>query len=175
LAEKVVSQIIRQGKEMTTILIMITMTMIIICIACIASYIANTRKMKKKMASLERLAKKNWNMYLLMTQWVQKLQDGRSVEAYLVKKGYKNVAIYGMSYIGQTLLNELKGSQILVKYGVDRQGIRASIKMIKPNETFEPVDAVVCTCLIDAKKVENVLKEKMGVPVLNIQDILNEM
>ena len=33
---------------------------------------------------------------------------------------YKEIAIYGMSYLGERLADELAGSDITVKYAIDR-------------------------------------------------------
>lgn len=62
---------------------------------------------------------KYWQSYLMMDRWVRVKQEGKSLVNYFKEKGYRSIAIYGMSYSGITLLDELTGSEIEVKYGID--------------------------------------------------------
>lgn len=39
---------------------------------------------------------------------------------YFLRNGYKKITIYGMRYVGETLLDELKNSEINVVYGIDK-------------------------------------------------------
>ncbi len=62
------------------------------------------------------LADKHRDLFLLMNQWVKIKQEGKSISEYLQQSGYKKVAIYGLSYVGETLLDELKDSSIMLAY-----------------------------------------------------------
>ena len=55
-----------------------------------------------------------------MNQWVSNHQKGKSLISYFEKNNYKKIAVYGMNYIGNTLIDELKNSQITVEYGIDK-------------------------------------------------------
>ena len=54
------------------------------------------------------LAEKHLALFLMMNQWVKVKQEGKNLSCYFEKNGYKKIAIYGMSYAGETLLEELK-------------------------------------------------------------------
>ena len=58
------------------------------------------------------------SLFLMMNQWVKVKQDGKNLSSYFEKEGYKQIAIYGMSYAGETLMEELIDSPVTVKYGI---------------------------------------------------------
>lgn len=45
------------------------------------------------------LSDKHWAMFLMMNQWIQAKQEGKSLEEYFIKNNYKKIAVYGMSYV----------------------------------------------------------------------------
>lgn len=53
------------------------------------------------------MSKKHLSLFLMMNQWVRIKQEGKNLSSYFEKNGYKNIAVYGMSYAGETLIEEL--------------------------------------------------------------------
>lgn len=84
-----------------------------------------------------------------MKQWVEVKQEGKNLSEYFMRSGYKNIAIYGMSYAGETLVNELKDTEINVKYGIDRNAdsIYGEIDVVSMEDDLEEVDAIVVTAI----------------------------
>ena len=74
--------------------------------------------MKKKIQKIQTMSDKHLALFLMMNQWVKVKQEGKSLVKYMEQNGYQEIAIYGMSYVGECLLNELKNSNIVVKYGI---------------------------------------------------------
>lgn len=66
------------------------------------------------------LSSKHLDLYLLMNQWVKVKQESKNLSLYFERNGYKKIAVYGMSYAGETLVNELKDSNTEVVYGIDQ-------------------------------------------------------
>ena len=93
---------------------------------------------------------------------------------YFKKNGYSNIAIYGLSYIGETLVRELEGSGIVVKYGIDRNAdhITADFEMITPDEELDEVDVIVVTSISAFDEVKRVLEQKTDCHIISIEDIL---
>ena len=93
------------------------------------------------------------------------------------KHGYKKIAIYGMSYAGETLLQELKGTEIEVSYGIDKneKGIYSDINVVSIDKIEEDVDAIVVTAITYFNEIENTLSEKVSCPILSLEDILYEI
>ena len=75
-------------------------------------------KARKK---IQIISDKHLALFLMMNRWVQAKQEGKNVSDFLEHNAYKNIAIYGMSYAGERLFEQLSKSNIKVKYGIDRK------------------------------------------------------
>ncbi len=117
---------------------------------------------------------KYWQSYLMMDQWVRIKQEGKSLAAYFQKNGYQCIAIYGMNYSGITLLDELSGSGIEVKYGIDANAdhIYSDIPVYKLSDELDPVDAVVVSPIYYFDEIERNVSEKMDCPIIPLDDVV---
>lgn len=119
---------------------------------------------------------KHLALFLMMNQWVKVKQEGKNLSSYFENHGYKKIAIYGMSYAGETLVNELKNSEIETAYGIDRKvGIYSYIDVLSLDEQLPEVDAVVVTAITFFDEIEEALKDKVTCPVISLEDILYEV
>ena len=116
-------------------------------------------------------------LYLMMNQWVKVKHQNKSIAEYLGKQGYKEIAIYGMNHVGETLLSELAGSDIHVKYGIDRnaEAIYSDVDVILPDDELEEVDVVVVTPITYFDEIEELLSKKLDCPIISMEDILYEV
>lgn len=123
------------------------------------------------------LADKHLALYLLMNQWVKVKQKNKSIAEYLEKNGYREIAIYGMNFVGETLLGELEGTNINAKYAIDKNadGIYSEIDVKEPDGVLEQVDAVIVTPITFFNAIKDMLSQKMDCPILSIEDILYEI
>ena len=81
-----------------------------------------------------------------------------------------------MSYAGETLVNELKDSEIEAVYGIDRKvGIYSYIDVLSVDEPLPEVDAVVVTAITFFDEVEETLRDKVSCPIISLEDILYEV
>ena len=130
---------------------------------------------KEKM--LNATSNKNMSLYLMMNQWVRVKQAGKNLTDYFKKKGYKNIAVYGMSNVGETLIDELKGTDTCIKYGIDMNAsnIHLDIPVFSLNDEFEDVDAIVVTPIFYFDDIEETLSRKMKCPIISLEDILYEV
>lgn len=143
----------------------------------VGSAVGVGKMMGNKVNECQDLANKHLALFLMMNQWVKVKQGGKSLEEYFVKNGYKNIAVYGMSYAGETLADELKGSEVKVLYGIDKKAdnIYAEIDVVSPEESLEKVDAVVVTSITFFDEIEAMLKKKLDCPIISLEDILYEV
>ena len=83
---------------------------------------------------------KHLDLYLLMNDWVHIKQNRKSLSSYFEKNGYKKIAIYGMNYVGETLVKELQGTNIEIAVGIDKNAnsMTSSIKLVTI-ENFEDI------------------------------------
>lgn len=130
-----------------------------------------------KVNEKQQLADKHLALFLMMNQWVKVKQDGKNLASYFEENGYKKIAVYGMSYAGETLVDELRGSNIQVAYGIDRKAdnIYADIDIVTMDDVLEKVDAVVVTAITFFDEIEVKLSEKIDCPIISLEDILYEV
>ncbi len=124
----------------------------------------------KKTGVVQKYADKHLALFLMMNEWVKVKQKGKNLSVYFERKGYKRIAIYGMSYAGETLLEELKGTGVEVVYAIDQKAdsLYADVDIVSMEETLEEVDAVVVTAV-------TFFDEKVNCPVISLEDILYEV
>ena len=135
------------------------------------------KKEKKKQTELIELADKHKDLFLMMNQWVRVKQEGKSVASYFEKNKYKNIAIYGMSFAGETLLKELKRSEVQVKYGIDKnaKGIYADVDLVTLEDPFDEVDVIVVTAITFFDDIKRELSKKLECPIISLEEILYEL
>jgi len=133
--------------------------------------------MGNKVNDWKSMSDKHLALFLMMTHWVKIKQEGKSLADYFEKKGYRKIAIYGMSYAGETLLEELKGTNVEVVCGIDQKAhkIYSDVMIVSPDDELGDVDAVVVTAITYFSEVEERLSEKIECPIISLEDILYEV
>lgn len=139
--------------------------------------VAVGKAMEKKVDKWQQMSDKHLDLFLLMNQWVQVKQKGKNLSAYFGRNNYKNIAVYGMSYVGETLMDELKDTGICIKYGIDRRADRISqeIDMFTMEDNLPEVDAVVVTAITFFDEIAKELGNRLNCPILSLEDILYEV
>lgn len=123
------------------------------------------------------MSDKHLALFLMMNQWVKVKQKGKNLAEYFEKNDYRKIAIYGMSYIGETLLDELKSTEITIAYGIDKNAgtIYSDVEVFSIEDNLEAVDVVVVTAITFFDEIEQVLSGKMTCPIISLEDVLYEM
>ena len=120
--------------------------------------------------------KKNELILKMFNKWLMIKQEGKNIADYLKENGYNKVAIYGMSYAGERLLDDLNGTDIVVAYAVDRNAdkIFVETEVVLKDEVMdmEPVDAIIVTAISFFSDIEKELSEMVDCPILSLEDIL---
>lgn len=129
---------------------------------------------KKKVKSM---SDKHLSLFLMMNQWVKVKQEGKNLSAYFEKNNYRKIAVYGMSYAGERLIDELNGTTVEVVYGIDKNAdaIYADVDVVTIDDNLGAVDAVVVTAVTFYDEIERELAGKMESPILSLEDILYEI
>lgn len=129
------------------------------------------RKLKEQKA----LSDKHLALFKLMELWISKMQEGKSVISYFHEKGYKNVAIYGMHYVGACLYKELLDSDVKVKYGIDKRkdNVFTDLIVYSLEDELEEVDAVIVTPIFFFDEIKQELGKIYQCPIISIEDILD--
>lgn len=120
--------------------------------------------------------RKNRMLYRYMNQWVAQKQRGTDFSVFFVSQGIYSIAIYGMHYMGQRLYDELQGSQVEIRYAIDRnanrkiEGIPIVVK--RPDDDLGAVDAIVITSVFDFLEIKCDLVKKVNCPIISIEEML---
>ena len=79
-----------------------------------------------------------------------------------------------MNYTGETLVSELKEGDIKIKYGIDMRAddICTEIKMVKPSDNLDDVDAVIVAAIKFFDEVKESLCTKVNCPIISLERIL---
>lgn len=135
------------------------------------------KAISKQISERQKMSDKHLALFQMMNQWVRVKQEGKTLSSYLEKKGYKKVAIYGMSYAGETLIEELKGTNIKAAYGIDKNAdnIYADIDVFSMEDSLSKVDAVVVTAITFFDEIVEKLSVKLECPIISLEDILYEI
>ena len=82
-----------------------------------------------------------------------------------------------MSYAGETLLDELRGTRTEVAYAIDRNAdaIYTEVDVVSIEDDCQEVDAAVVTAIAFFDEIEEALSAKLDCPILSLEDILYEV
>ena len=123
------------------------------------------------------LSRKDSELFRLMYKWMSIKQSDLDISEYFQNRGINKIAIYGVNNVGRVLINELVGSCINVSYGIDRKPENAAgvIKMLKPDDSLEEVDAIVVTAIHQYDEIEKMLSHKVDYRVVSISDVIDSL
>lgn len=126
---------------------------------------------------IQKMSDKHFSLFMMMNQWVKVKQEGKNLSTYFTNNGYKKIAIYGMSFAGETLTDELRGSEIEIAYGIDQNAasIYSDVEIVSFEDTLDEVDAVVVTAITFFDEIEEKLSQKLDCPIISLEDILYEV
>jgi hypothetical protein len=115
--------------------------------------------------------------YNMLNQWLVIKQGGKSLAEYFIDNDIKTIAIYGMGEMGNRLLDELKDSEVEVKYGIDKQAdyTYADIDVVSPDEELDDVDAVVITAIFAFDEISEELGRNVSCPIISLEDVVYEL
>lgn len=135
------------------------------------------KRNRKKIDVAWKMSEKHFNLFIMMSEWVRIKQEGKSIADYLERNEYKTIAIYGMSYAGERLLEELQNSDVVVKYAIDKKADEkySEVDIYSPAEELEAVDAIIVTAITFMDEIEKMLSKKVACPIISLEDILYEL
>lgn len=132
------------------------------------------KKNKQEMKHQQEFSKKIVSYYALLNQWLKIKQQGKSLTEYFHKNDIQSIAIYGYKELGERLYDELKGSDIEIKYIIDKNidYIRAEIDVYSPDESLPQVDAIVVTATYYYDEIEDELNDMGDFLIISLEDVV---
>lgn len=142
-----------------------------------AGAIAKEKVAKKEIERHKMYAEKHLAIMKLFNQWMITKQEGKSIVDYLHKQDVKSVAIYGMSFVGERLYDELKDSDIEIAYAIDKNAdaIYADVDILTPEDDLPEVDLIIVTAVYFYDEIEEMLQQITDCNISSFEDILYEI
>ena len=136
--------------------------------------------MNSELRKAKNLSDKHLMLFLLMNEWVKVKQADKSVSGYLSDKGYRKIAIYGMSYAGQRLYDELAGSNVEIIYCMDQKGggtyRNHSIKGVRGFDGLQgKIDAVIVTPIFYYEEIRQTIEKNTEADIISLEEIIYEL
>lgn len=148
---------------------MLLVILFAIIIGCIVHFLYNAFKDKDEQYNK---IKRN---FLLLNDWMDfSRTENHALASLLWEKGYKEIIIYGWSFLGEQLYKDLQGTQIKVKGILDRRTVTNVYNTPTYNlkSKLPEVDAVIITVLYDGEKIKNDLATVVKCPAISLEDLV---
>lgn len=131
------------------------------------------KKINNLLKEKEKKTNKFKKYYNILNQWLYNKNQGIEISEYFIKKGYNNIAIYGMGELGSRLYEELKGSLINITYAIDKVAYSkySEIKIVEASQDLDEVDVIVVTPIFDYESIKETLEEKTDNTIISLEDI----
>ena len=115
--------------------------------------------------------------YNILNQWMILKQEGKCLSKYFETNNYKTIAIYGMGEMGGRLYEELKNTQVEVKYVVDKNAAYTfpELNLVDIEDDFEEVDVMVVTATFAFEEIETEISDKVTFPIVSLEDVVYEI
>lgn len=112
----------------------------------------------------------------MMNQWLILKHEGKSMEEWLINRGYNRIAIYGMGLYGRHLVRELSGSRITIDYGIDKKKMEPynGITVLQPDKMLPQADLIVNSVICCKNTVIDTLRGISESPVIGLDDLVFE-
>jgi len=114
--------------------------------------------------------------YSILNQWLALRQRDIKLVSFFERHNIKTIAIYGMNGLGERLYEELKGENVVVEYGVDKNydRIKAEINIVAPDVELSSVDAIVITPVFYFDEIRSELENRTKCQIISLQEIISE-
>jgi hypothetical protein len=115
--------------------------------------------------------------YKLLNQWILLKNEGKNLQQYLIENNYRSIAIYGMGELGCRLYEELKNSDIEIKYAIDQNSddISEELDIVTMDEDLEEVDAIIVTVTYAFDEIAAKLEDKVDTEIISLEDIVFDL
>ena len=130
--------------------------------------------MNRELRKAKNLSDKHLMLFLLMNEWVKVKQRNKSVEGSLTESGYKKVGIYGMSYAGQRLYDELADTSVEIACCMDQKsgGTYRGHEIVSADQCPDGVDAVIVTPVFYYDEIRQQLERSINARIISLEEVI---
>lgn len=130
--------------------------------------------MNRELKKARNLSDKHLMLFLLMNEWVKVKQQNKSVEDSLLKQGYKKIGIYGMSYAGQRLCDELVNTSAEIVCCMDQKsgGTYRGYEIVSVKECPNGVDVIIVTPIFYYDEIRQQLERSVSTRIISLEEVI---
>lgn len=155
------------------ILVIINYVIVIFNLGLILSFISIKRKDVKQIKKMNNELEKKSLYYQIVNIWFFQEQRGNDLISYMKEKNYANVAIYGMTELGEHLYYELVQGGINVVCVIDQSPyVLGEFRLIKTTDPIPDVDIVIVTAEYYIEDIERELKKRTDAKIIALSTLL---
>lgn len=135
------------------------------------------KRLEEHLSEYIHLSNKHLCLYTTAMKWLEIKQKDVRIDECLHSRGYRTVAIYGMSDMGKSLAKELSGGLVRVIYGIDKraESLDCEIKVFLPSDKLEKVDVILNTTTIANADILASLTVEDSAEMLCLEDLFEEI
>lgn len=143
-------------------------------ISGVVGFLAGVRNVKKQMEKADDKRKKMVEFYNLLVEWLMLKQRGKNLESYFIEKNYKSIAIYGMKELGERLYDELKETNIEVRYAIDKNAdsIISDLDVRTLDDPLDKVDVIVVSAIHYFDDIEEELENIVDCDIVSLEEVV---
>lgn len=147
--------------------------LILLCGALSMSFHILRRK-DKTIRELLHVCQKDERMIQLYSFWM--LHQG-SYGEYLRSMGIRKVIVYGIGYLGKSLIEELNHSCVEILYAADQcvDEELPGIEICEPDSIREGADLIIVTAIDSFLKIKERIEKQVETTIVSIEDVIYYM
>lgn len=114
-------------------------------------------------------------LFYTLMKWLSNNRYKKNVEKTISQKGWKNIAIYGMGYLGRILYDELEESDIKIVYFIDNSFTDpiGAFDVYRFGDDLPIVDGIIVTVAEHVDEIVDGCRRVLEYHVYSIQELLN--
>lgn len=130
--------------------------------------------MNRELKKARNLSDKHLMLFLLMNEWVKVKQQNKSVEDSLLKQGYKKIGIYGMSYAGQRLCDDLVNTSVEIVCCMDQKsgGSYRGYEIASVKDCPGGMDVVIVTPVFYYDEIRQQLERSVSARIISLEEVI---
>jgi len=144
-------------------------------LSMIEKVVHNRKEMEMEIRIANAAAQKNKLLLQVMTRWMKRMAEGRTLEEYFHEHGIKSVAVYGLGAVGDCLVSYLSSClNIKLSYGIDRGTVKCSygFDVYAPEDELPETDVIIVTPISEFERIKEELSKKNKYEILSLGDII---
>lgn len=137
-------------------------------------FIFGLKYSSREINTIQRLSEKNMELFKITIKW---MKNSQNIFDYLHTKRYRKIGVYGMSYLGDCLVDKLSENGIEVVCGIDRNADKLYhplVQIYSIEDKFPVADAIIVTTVGSFQQIKHDLERQIGkqTDIVALEEIL---